>query len=292
MTGKRHSPSTGQTRMVYAMGFAERLRAIMAERGLSGLAVARKVHCDQSYISRLASGKQRPSQKIAMLLDDAGQPDLLGWAAVMRSLIAYYHGLAHRSATIARHGREIVPLGTVAHARLAAQEMRSRAMLGDSDGMAAARRRAVTAIESLGPDAAAASGAFSIPLDQEPPYTATSLLLVGRFRDAAEVTRRVLDKVYQRHPGDQPAKYARTLLILGLAEAGLGRLEEASAAGSAALECSRPAWPTMVLAERLDRSLAKRSARYTADYHARYIDAAGRLPSRQLTAGTGRRGER
>jgi transcriptional regulator with XRE-family HTH domain len=53
------------------MGFAERLRALMAERDLSGLAVARKVHCDQAYISRLASGKQPPSRKIARLLDDA-----------------------------------------------------------------------------------------------------------------------------------------------------------------------------------------------------------------------------
>ncbi len=53
------------------MGFAERLRALMAERGLSGLALARKVHCDQAYISRLANGKQQPSQKIARLLDDA-----------------------------------------------------------------------------------------------------------------------------------------------------------------------------------------------------------------------------
>jgi transcriptional regulator with XRE-family HTH domain len=53
------------------MGFADRLRALMAERGLSGLAVTRKVHCDQAYISRLASGKRRPSRKIAILLDDA-----------------------------------------------------------------------------------------------------------------------------------------------------------------------------------------------------------------------------
>ncbi len=70
MTGGRHSPSIDQTRLVYAMGFAERLRALMAERGLTGLALARKVRCDQAYISRLASGKQRPSQKIAQILDE------------------------------------------------------------------------------------------------------------------------------------------------------------------------------------------------------------------------------
>ena len=53
------------------MGFAERLRALMGERGLTGLAVARKAHCDQAYVSRLAAGKQRPSQKIAQVLDEA-----------------------------------------------------------------------------------------------------------------------------------------------------------------------------------------------------------------------------
>src|SRR6266702_5666396 len=53
------------------MGFAERLRALMDERGLSGNALARRVPCDPGYISRLASGKQQPSRNIAKLLDDA-----------------------------------------------------------------------------------------------------------------------------------------------------------------------------------------------------------------------------
>lgn len=211
---------------------------------------------------------------------DAGYPDLLAWSAVTRSLIAYYHGQAHRSALLARRGREAAPLGTVAHARLAAQEMRSHAMLGDAERMTAARRHAAAAIESLDPSVTTAAGVFSIPLDEDPPYTATSLLLVKKYRAAAEVTRRVIHTVYQGGPGDQPTKYARTLLVLALAEVGLGRLEEASAAGSAALDCARPAWPTIVLAGRLDRSLAKRPAAYAADYHARYLDATRRLGAR------------
>ncbi len=52
------------------MEFAERLRALMAERGLSGLAVAREVPCDPAYVSRLINGKQRPSQRIARRLDE------------------------------------------------------------------------------------------------------------------------------------------------------------------------------------------------------------------------------
>lgn len=89
-----------------------------------------------------------------------------------------------------------------------------------------------------------------------------------------------------RSPGEQPTKYARTLLILALAEAGLGRVDEASAAGSAALESGRLVWPTMVLAGKLDQSLARSylKAAGTAGYHARYLDAADRLalPVRRL----------
>jgi transcriptional regulator with XRE-family HTH domain len=51
--------------------FAGRLRVVMAERGLGVLALARRVPCDKALISRLASGKQRPSEQIAHRLDDA-----------------------------------------------------------------------------------------------------------------------------------------------------------------------------------------------------------------------------
>jgi hypothetical protein len=51
--------------------FAGRLRALMAERGLGVLALARQVPCDKALISRLAAGKQRPSEQIASRLDDA-----------------------------------------------------------------------------------------------------------------------------------------------------------------------------------------------------------------------------
>jgi transcriptional regulator with XRE-family HTH domain len=52
------------------MDFAARLAAAMTERGLSGRALARQVPCDPALISRLASGKQRPSEQMAQRLDD------------------------------------------------------------------------------------------------------------------------------------------------------------------------------------------------------------------------------
>lgn len=157
---------------------------------------------------------------------DAAYRELLGWAALTRSLIAWYQGDPLASAAAARRGQADGQPGSVAHAKLAAQEMRCRAMLGDAAGMTDARRRAATAMAQLGPPAPAAS-VYSVPRAEDPPYTATSLLLAGRCAEAAEMTRRIVDTAYRpqaRAPWDQPTNYARTLLILALAAAGLGGL--------------------------------------------------------------------
>ncbi len=76
------------------MGFAERLRALMAERGLSGKALAREAFCDPAYVSRLASGKQPPSAKIAQALDEA-----LGANGELKTLATSPHVPARPAAT-------------------------------------------------------------------------------------------------------------------------------------------------------------------------------------------------
>ena len=78
----------------------------------------------------------------------SSHPELLGWAALTRSLIAWYQGDPPASAAAARRGQAEGQPGSVVHAKLAAQEMRCRAMLGDAAGMADARRRAATAMAS------------------------------------------------------------------------------------------------------------------------------------------------
>ena len=212
---------------------------------------------------------------------EARYSELLGWAALTRSLIAWYQGDPARSAAAACRGQAEVLAGTVVRAKLAAQEMRCLAMAGDTVGMSAARGRAATAMNQLGPSAPT-SGIYSVPRAEDPPYTATSLLLAGRHGEAAEMTRRIIETAYSPHtrtPGDQPTNYARTLLILALAAAGLGEIDEAAAAGAAALESGRVVWPTMVLAGQLDQSLAAKSpgSPHAADFRARYIEATTRL---------------
>jgi hypothetical protein len=159
--------------------------------------------------------------------------------------------------------------------------MRCLAMAGDTAGASAARRRAATAMSQLGPSVPV-SGIYSVPRAEDPPYTATSLLLAGRHGEAAAMTRRIIATAYSpqtRAPADQPTNYARTLLILALAAAGLGEIDEAAAAGAAALESGRVVWPTMVLAGKLDQSLAAQSpaSAHATDFRARYIDAGTRL---------------
>ena len=212
---------------------------------------------------------------------NAGYPELLGWAALTRALIAWYQGDPLRSAAIAQRGQADGLRGSVAHAKLAAHEMRCLAMLGDNDGMAAARQLAAAAMAQLAPSVPAA-GVYSVPRADDPPYTATSLLLAGKHAEAAQMTRRLIDTSYRpqsRAPGDQPTTYARTLLILALAVAGLGDLDEAAAAGAAALECGPVVWSTMMLADQLDHSLARQfpGAARAADFHDRCMEAGIRL---------------
>jgi len=85
---------------------------------------------------------------------DACHPELPGWAALTRALIACYQGDPRLSATAARRGQADAPAGTVACAKLASQEMRCLAMPGDTAGMEDTRDRAAAAMDQLSPSAA------------------------------------------------------------------------------------------------------------------------------------------
>jgi hypothetical protein len=154
--------------------------------------------------------------------------------------------------------------------------MRAAALAGDAARMAEARSCAAKAMARL--PAARPSGVFSMAAGEDPPYTATSLILVGDFGEAVTATNRVIQAAYQleaRQCGANPSGYARSLLILGLAQAGNRRLDDAVAAGHEALSGSRLAWPTLVLAGQLDRVLARdfTGSGQAEDYHARYLEA-------------------
>lgn len=52
------------------MDFAARLHALMDEREMSGRGLARRVPCDPALISRLMSGRQQPSARMAARIDE------------------------------------------------------------------------------------------------------------------------------------------------------------------------------------------------------------------------------
>jgi hypothetical protein len=208
-------------------------------------------------------------------------------------LMSFYDGQAHEAIAHAERGQQLASLGTVAHAKLVVQEMRARALLGEvqSDMVASTRRRAEKAIARL-PSDTPTRGAFSIALADDPPLTATSLLLVGRFQKAEEATRRVIaafcsSSASEKGQAADPSGFARIYLILGLALAGLGKLDEAHAAGSVALSGPRFVRPTAVLAGRLDRSLRRDFAGTpeARDYHERYVAAVQAQGFSPLLAG-------
>jgi transcriptional regulator with XRE-family HTH domain len=207
---------------------------------------------------------------------EARHPELAGWAALTKSMIAFYQGQSRQSLTLAAQGRSATPIGTAVHAKLAAQEMRAAAMAGDVDRTENASRYAAQSMAKL-PSHVKVTGAFSIPMSEDPPYTATSLMLLGRHREAVAATNRVIRNVYQpeaRQRGEHPSGYARSLLILGLAQAGAGDLDEAVSAGHAALVGNRPAWPTTVLAGKLNQILHRDfpNAVQTSEYNVRYLE--------------------
>lgn len=211
-------------------------------------------------------------------------PELAGWAYLTRAMIAHYQRLPQQSTALAAKGLQKAPLGTVAHARLAAHKMRATAMGRDAEASAEARRHAITALKALPADAPT-TGVYSINFAEDPPYTATSLLLAGQYREAAAATRRVIQICYvnesRRQGGGNPSGYARSLLILGLAQAGTGDLNQATETGLTALNTSRPVWSTMALAGQLDRTLTESRAGHIASaFHARYREVAEQLSSR------------
>ncbi len=69
--------------------FAAALRALMAQRGISGTALARRVPCDRAYISRLVNGRQQPSAKIAGRIGE-----VLGADSRLAALAASRPGIA------------------------------------------------------------------------------------------------------------------------------------------------------------------------------------------------------
>ncbi len=163
--------------------------------------------------------------------------ELAGWAALTRSLIAWYQGDPVRSAEAARLGQAGRRRdGRVRQARRAGDAVRGDDRRHGRHGGRTTERghgdRAARAVR------AASRGIYSVPRADDPPYTGDVAAGDGAVRgggrdDAADHRYRLRPAVHGRRVTSRPAT-PRTLLILALAAAGLGEVDEAAAAGAAA----------------------------------------------------------
>lgn len=94
------------------------------------------------------------------------------------------------------------------------------------------------------PQDAARTGVFGTPAAAEPPYTATSLLMVGAYDEAAVMTDELLESLYGDDDARTTSNYARTLLIRALADAGRGQIASSAVIGRTALKAMPPVWST------------------------------------------------
>ena len=144
------------------MDFAQALRALMAERGISGNALARRVPCDKALISRYVNGKRKPPAKVARLLDDilgAG-----GQLAALAAPSAPWHAL---NGTFTPDDEDRLTAAIHAPSRLTAAAVDSLAVilaaqraLEDQAGSAAVREPVRVQLATVGNLVAGARGAI------------------------------------------------------------------------------------------------------------------------------------
>jgi len=164
----------------------------MDEREISGRALARKVPCDPGYVSRLASGKQRPSLRIARRLDELlGAGGELAAAAQRRPV--HEPGPGDEDDDVRR--RELLGAlgGVVAAAPLAGQLERLRRSLDDALSAEATERDA-DEWERVASDYAHEIGVLS-PAAVLPPLLADFGEIADRLENAAGGVQRRLTHV-------------------------------------------------------------------------------------------------
>jgi len=212
---------------------------------------------------------------------EAGHPAIVAWSYEPRVLVAYYGGQPKEAVVAAQAGRRSARCGTVAHARLALQEMRAVARTCDASAATEARGRAEHALAKL-PAKAPRSGTF-LGVDERtlPAFTVMAHLDLGQHGDAEQLAGQLLDTCDFT---DWPTGYALRRLDRGIARAQLGRLDEAIGDGMQALDTRRLASSVVARAGELDATLQRGfpGAVEARDFHERYV-----LARQALAAPTG-----
>jgi hypothetical protein len=197
------------------------------------------------------------------LAKQAGHSELAAWAHEPLVIRAFYLDQAGEAVRHAQAGLALAPAGSAAAARLAAQEMRALARAGRPEEYEQARKRAEQVASTL---PLVDDGGYTfraMPRNTLPFFTASSLVALGRNREAATLA------------GELSTRSGRGLHRLehALALAGLGQLDGAATEGMAALRAPRMVVSVAARAGDLDRTLTARAPELpeVRDFHERYL---------------------
>jgi tetratricopeptide (TPR) repeat protein len=203
---------------------------------------------------------------------EAEHLELAAWSREPLAIAAFYSGHPDRALALAREGLALAPKRSAVEYKLAAQEMRALAALGDRHGFAEARRRAeashakLTVISQVSGKVFAASSSTGHPdmLDH-------SLVALG---DWAAAERLYQQELTSEADHDTPGRSIGHL-NRGIALAYLGRLDEASADGIRALQSRRLVGSVLVQASKLNQALVKADPGLpeVREFHDRYAES-------------------
>ncbi len=204
---------------------------------------------------------------------EAGHLELAAWSREPLVLAAFYAGRTAEAVVTAREGLALAPKGSAVEAKLAAQQMRAVAGLGDGHGFARARRRAETSYAKLPLTNRAPGGhPFVVRTTCDlPPMMGASMVLLGDWPTAERLKRQELASGPDHDTPGRSIGY----LDHGIALAHLGRLDEAAAAGMRALSSRRVVGSVLVQAGKLDQALVEADADVAEvrTFHERYLEA-------------------
>ncbi|HEY9473359.1 MAG TPA: hypothetical protein VIS06_05830, partial [Mycobacteriales bacterium] len=161
--------------------------------------------------------------------DLAGHTSLRAWSMGMQAFMANWQGHASDAAEVISNALEFAPSGT-ATARLHVFQARSRALLGDRDGVTEAVQAAEEARGAEAHDEMhnAISGEFDYNLARQEVGTGTAYLVIGDGTAAEQHAQRTLD-LYASLPAERVSYFAQNAARVDLASARIMRGDLAGA---------------------------------------------------------------
>ncbi|MEV0593172.1 hypothetical protein [Nonomuraea cavernae] len=205
--------------------------------------------------------------------DQAGHDELCGWAADAMASIALHADRPGRAVSAAMRGLSRVPTNHPLAVRLHAQASRGQARLGNHDGFEEHFAKADRLWNALpGRTPSRPDGIETGPLATYAmtAYTASSYIWLGEY----ELARRHAESAVKAHENvpdgkRSPSREAIARLDLGIALANLGAVDEAVAAGMAALDSPRVVASVRTRAADLDLVLAATHPQAGDEFRAR-----------------------